>query len=167
MDHHNKLGELKMAQKKVSSKSALARELIKEGKLSPKAIAKRTGLSSQTIYTLKWKMANKQGLGAIKPQTSTVGKGTGITSSAPRAAIPLEFEIIDRPKKKSNNRRNAQLKRWAREREARQNTMPIQVGMEVGGLTLTKTGDKYRWQRTDSLPKPTLWQKIKGFFVGA
>ena len=127
-----------MTQKKPTTRSALARELISQGKLTPKAIAKRTGLSSQTIYTIKWKMANKQGLGAIKPNTPAVGKGTGIAASVPRAAIPLEFEIIDRPKKKSNNRRNAQLKRWAREREER--------------MVMVYT------------PPPTLWQRIKAFF---
>ena len=127
-----------MAKRKTVSRSALARELIEAGKLSANAIAKRTGLSPQTIYTLRWKMANKQGLGAIKPQAPAVGKGTGIASSVPRAKIPLEFEIIDRPKKKSNNRRNAQLKRWAREREER--------------MVMVYT------------PPPTLWQRIKGFF---
>ena len=141
-----------MTQKKPTTRSALARELISQGKLSPKAIAKRTGLSQQTIYTLKWKMANKQGLGAIKPTTPPVAQGTGITS-VPRAAIPLEFEIIDRPKakKKSNNRRNAQLKRWAREREAR--GAVLRHGFLNAIVTLQ--------------PKPTLWQRIKGFFVGA
>ena len=129
-----------MTQKKPTTRSALARELISQGKLSPKAIAKRTGLSQQTIYTLKWKMANKQGLGAIKPTTPPVAQGTGIASSVPRAAIPLEFEIIDRPKakKKSNNRRQGQLKRWAREREER--------------MVMVYT------------PPPTLWQRIKAFF---
>lgn len=131
-----------MMNKKLNSRSALARELLAAGKLTPKAIAKRTGLTQQTIYTIKWKMANKQGLGAIKPQTPTAGAGTGITS-VPRAAVPLEFEIIDRPKakKKSNNRRQGQLKRWAREREER--------------MVMVYT------------PPPTLWQRIKGFFVGA
>ena len=125
---------------KTRSRSALARELIKEGKLSAHAIAKRTGLSVKTIYSTRWRMANKQGLGAIKPQTPTAGAGTGIASSVPRAAIPLEFEIIDRPKakKKSNNRRQGQLKRWAREREER--------------MVMVYT------------PPPTLWQRIKGFF---
>ena len=127
---------------KTTSRSALARELLTKG-FPPKAVAKRTGLSIQTIYTVKWKMANKQGLGAIKPQTPAVGQRTGI------ASVPPEFATtIDRTKKKSNNRRNAQLKRWARERAERErNTMTEIIA------TLQ--------------PKPTLWQKIKAFFVGA
>lgn len=149
-----------MTQKKPTTRSALARELISQGKLSPKAIAKRTGLSQQTIYTLKWKMANKQGLGAIKPTTPPVAQGTGITS-VPRAAIPLEFEIIDRPKakKQSNNRRNAQLKRWAREREERQHQ------------ALMNAANQYPRENYGNFLKdvqqPSLWQRIKGFFLGA
>lgn len=147
-----------MVQKKVNSRSALARELIKEGKLSPKAIAKRTGLTSQTIYTLKWKVANKQGLGAIKPQTPPAGAGTGITS-VPRAKIPLEFEIIDRPKakKKSNNRRQGQLNRWAREREERE----MRDMMNANAYILKD------YIREPIPPKQTMWQRIKGFFLGA
>ena len=141
---------------KTRSRSALARELIKEGKLSAHAIAKRTGLSVKTIYSTRWKMAQKQGLGAIKPQTPPVGAGTGIASSAHRAATPLEFEIIDRPKKKSNNRRNAQLKRWAREREERQR-QEIKKLHDTYGHTI----------KVFPPPKPSLWQRIKGFFIGA
>lgn len=144
-----------MSKRKTVSRSELARELIKAGKLSPAEIAKRTGLSSQTIYTLKWKVAKKQGLGAIKPKTTPVGKGTGIAASVPRAAVPLEFEIIDRPKakKQSNNRRNAQLKRWARERAERErrdflNQNPLRTAMKI----------------TYASPQPSLWQRIKGFF---
>ena len=120
-----------------SSKSSKARALLAQG-IPNKEVARRTGLSVSTIYTIRWRQAKKQGLGAIKPQTPAVGNGTGIASSVPRAKIPLEFEIIDRPKKKSNNRRNAQLKRWAREREER--------------MVMVYT------------PPPTLWQRIKGFF---
>ena len=138
---------------KTRSRSALARELIKEGKLSAHAIAKRTGLSVKTIYSTRWKMAQKQGLGAIKPQTPPVGAGTGIASSAPRAAIPLEFEIIDRPKKKSNNRRNAQLKRWARERAEREHQNLMNAVSFAGSIM----------EITPS-PPPSLWQRIKGFF---
>jgi len=139
---------------KTRSRSALARELIKEGKLSAHAIAKRTGLSVKTIYSTRWKMAQKQGLGAIKPQTPPVGAGTGIASSAPRAAIPLEFEIIDRPEDKkvikaSNNRRKAQLKRWAREREQREQRV-------IDDIIITLTPKRQ-----------TVWQRIKGFFCGA
>lgn len=141
--------------KKISSRSALARELISQGKLTPKAIAKRTGLSSQTIYTLKWKLANKQGLGAIKPKPTPVAQGTGIAASAPRAAVPLEFEIIDRPKKKSNNRRNAQLKRWARERAERQ------MQDQVNSFPLANLG---RFYEVQAPTQPSLWQRIKGFF---
>jgi hypothetical protein len=140
-----------MAKRKTVSRSALARELIEAGKLTANAIAKRTGLSPQTIYTLKWKMANKKGLGAIKPQTPPVGKGTGIASSVPRAKIPLEFEIIDRPKKKSNNRRQGQLKRWERERHLKE---------------IAKLDNIYG--RTVLVPAtPTLWQRIKAFVFGA
>ena len=149
---YNKLWRSMM--KKVTSRSALARELIKQG-VSVKDIARRTGLSKQTIYTVKWKMANKQGLGAIKPTTPTVAQGTGIAASVPRAAIPLEFEIIDRPKKKSNNRRNAQLKRWARERAERERRDLMNAVMPLGfaGSIMELTP-----------PKPTMWQRIKGFF---
>ena len=143
-----------MEQKKVTSRSALARELLAKGTMSPKAIAKRTGLTQHTIYTIKWNMAKKQGLGAIKPSTPDVGKGTGITS-VPRAAVPLEFEIIDRPKakKQSNNRRNAQLKRWARERAERErrdflNQNPYRIPGRIREVP----------------PPPSLWQRIKGFF---
>jgi len=147
-------------QYKTTSRSAMARELIKEGKLSPMQIAKRTGLSKQTIYTLKWKIANNQGLGAIKPQTSTVAQGTGIT--APRTAIPLEFDLIERPKKKSNNRRNAQLKRWARERAERERrdlmnrNAQTPIKLPPGSIIMQYTP-----------PQPSLWQRIKSFFVGA
>lgn len=140
---------------KTRSRSALARELIKEGKLSAHAIAKRTGLSVKTIYSTRWKMAQKQGLGAIKPQTPPVGAGTGIASSAPRAAIPLEFEIIDRPKKKSNNRRNAQLKRWARERAERQ------MQDQLNSFPRANLG---RFYEVQAPTQPSLWQRIKGFF---
>ena len=127
-----------------NSKSNKARALIEQG-LSNKEIARRTGLSINTIYTIKWKMDRKKGLGAIKPTTPPVGKGTGIATAIPKAAIPLEFEIIDRPKKKSNNRRNAQLKRWARERAERER------GLEI-----------YPIHRNHL--KPSLWQRIKAFF---
>ena len=129
--------------KKEISKSARARELVKQGDLTAKQIARRVGLNVSTIYTIKWKMDNKQGLGAIKPKTPAVGKGTGIA-----AAIPLEFEIIDRPKKKSNNRRNAQLKRWERERHLKE----IAKLDNIYGRTVLVTSP------------PTLWQKIKSFF---
>ena len=145
---------------KTRSRSALARELIKEGKLSAHAIAKRTGLSVKTIYSTRWKMAQKQGLGAIKPQTPPVGAGTGIASSAHRAAIPPEFATtIDRTKKKSNNRRNAQLKRWARERAERERRDLMNAVMPLGfaGSIMELTPP----------PKPTMWQRIKGFFLGA
>ena len=128
---------------KTRSRSALARELITEGKLSAQTIAKRTGLSIKTIYSTKWKMAQKQGLGAIKPQTPTPSK-TGI------AAIPPEFATtIDRTKKKSNNRRNAQLKRWAREREQREQRV-------IDDIIITLAPKRQ-----------TVWQRIKGFFCGA
>lgn len=143
--------------KKVTSRSALARELIKQG-VPVKDIVRRTGLSKQTIYTVKWKMANKQGLGAIKPTTPPVAQGTGITYPIPRAAIPLEFEIIDRPKKKSNNRRNAQLKRWARERAERERRDLMDAVMPLGfaGSIMELTP-----------PKPSLWQRFKAFVFGA
>ena len=128
---------------KTRSRSALARELLKEGKLSAHAIAKRTGLSVKTIYSTRWKMAQKQGLGAIKPQTPPQSK-TGI------AAIPPEFATtIDRTKKKSNNRRNAQLKRWAREREQREQRV-------IDDIIITLAPKRQ-----------TVWQRIKGFFCGA
>jgi len=139
------------------SRSALARELLTQGKLTTAQIAKRTGLSKQTIYTVRWKMANKQGLGAIKPTTPAVGKGTGIAT-----AIPLEFEIIDRPKKKSNNRRNAQLKRWARERQAREAREAMEGKLRGLGRPAPVSYGVFYQQ-----PKPSLWQRIKGFFVGA
>jgi transcriptional regulator with XRE-family HTH domain len=137
--------------KKELSKSARARELIKQGDLTAKQIARRVGLNVSTIYTIKWKLDNKQGLGAIKPQTPPVGQGTGIAASVPRAPIPLEFEIIDRPKKKSNNRRNAQLKRWARERHLKE----IAQLDNIYGRTVLVTSP------------PTLWQRIKAFVFGA
>lgn len=133
-----------------SSKSSKARALLAQG-IPNKEVARRTGLSVSTIYTIRWRQAKKQGLGAIKPQTPAVGNGTGIASSVPRAKIPLEFEIIDRPKakKKSNNRRNAQLKRWARDREERANRQqPIHVPFRIREVP----------------PPPSLWQRIKGFF---
>lgn len=143
--------------KKEISKSSRARELIKQGDLTAKQIARRVGLNISTIYTIKWKMDNKQGLGAIKPKTPAVGKGTGIA-----AAIPLEFEIIDRPKKKSNNRRQGQLKRWERERELREE----RERMEAKGFELARTYIKTKtpYQVTEVTPPPTLWQKIKSFF---
>ena len=123
--------------KKVTSRSALARELIKQG-VPVKDIVRRTGLSKQTIYTVKWKMANKQGLGAIKPKVAPVAQGTGITS------VPREFATpIKREPKQSNNRRNAQLKRWAREREQR----------VIDDIIITLTPKRQ-----------TVWQRIKGFF---
>ena len=147
-----------------NSKSSKARALLAQG-ISNKEVARRTGLSITTIYTIKWKQAKKQGLGAIKPTTPAVGKGTGI-ASVPRAAVPLEFEIIDRPKakKQSNNRRNAQLKRWAREREERAKRQ-MQVQLTDAANMYPKPGQFIGFYgRT---PKPSLWQRIKGFFVGA
>lgn len=143
-----------MTKRKTISRSALARELLDAGKLTAAAIAKRTGLSPQTIYTIKWKMANKSGLGAIKPKAAPVGKGTGITS-VPRAKIPLEFEIIDRPKKKSNNRRQGQLKRWEREREERQ---------RQDLMNAAQTPYRIHGRIREVPPPPSLWQRIKGFF---
>lgn len=142
---------------KTTSRSALARELLTQG-FAPKTVAKRTGLSIQTIYTVKWKMANKQGLGAIKPQTPAVGKGTGITSSA-RAPIPLEFDLIERPaKKKSNARRNAQLKRWAREREEKKR-------QAIKDMYALNAYDPMEYPIPARQPKQlTMWQRIKGFF---
>lgn len=134
-----------------NSKSSKARLLLERGDISNKEIARRTGLNVSTIYTIKWKMDRKKGLGAIKPTTPPVGKGTGIATAIPKAAIPLEFEIIDRPKKKSNARRNAQLKRWAREREERQR-QEIKKLHDTYGHTIKVS------------PPPTLWQRIKSFF---
>ena len=141
------------------SRSALARELIKQG-VKPTDVARRTGLSKQTIYTIKWKMANKQGLGAIKPNTPAVGQGTGIAASA----IPLEFEIIDRPKK-SNNRRKGQLKRWARERQAREAREAMEGKLRsLGRPAPVNYGHFYQDVK---ITRPSLWQRVKAFFVGA
>lgn len=125
---------------KTTSRSALARELLTQG-AKPKDVARRTGLSIQTVYTVRWKMANKQGLGAIKPATPKAQK-TGI------AAIPPEFDLIDRSarKKQANNRRNAQLARYARERQQR----------EMRDIISTLQPKRQ-----------SIWQRIKGFFVGA
>lgn len=145
-----------MVNKKPTTRSALARELIMQGKLTPKAIAKRTGLSQQTIYTIKWNMAKKQGLGAIKPKVAPVAQGTGITS------VPREFATpIKREPKQANNRRNAQLKRWAREREERAKRQ-MQAQLTDAANMYPKPGQFIGFYgRT---PKPSLWQRIKGFF---
>lgn len=134
-----------------NSKSSKARLLLERGDISNKEIARRTGLNISTIYTIKWKMDRKKGLGAIKPTTPPVGKGTGIATAIPKAAIPLEFEIIDRPKKKSNARRNAQLKRWARERAEREHRDLMNAVSFAGSIM-------------EITPPPSLWQRIKSFF---
>lgn len=140
------------------SKAQRAKNLIAKGYSNKYIFEHFPYIPKQAVYTARWLANKEKGLASL-PKPEPVASGTGITSSVPRAVIPLEFEIIDRPEDKkvvkaSNNRRNAQLKRWAREREQRE--QQAREAIHTYGLSLRK----------DPAP-PTLWQKIKSFFVGA
>lgn len=140
------------------SKLQRAKNLVSKGYSNKYIFEHFPYLPKHTVYNARWMLNKEKGIASL-PKPEAVASGTGITSSAPRAVIPLEFEIIDRPKEKkvvkaSNNRRKAQLKRWAREREQRE--QQAREAIHIYGLSLRK----------DPAP-PTLWQKIKSFFVGA
>lgn len=144
------------------SRAQRARNLINKGYSNKYIFEHFPNIPKQTVYYARCMLNKKKGLASL-PKPAPVASGTGITSSA----IPLEFEIIDRPEDKkavkaSNNRRNAQLKRWERERAERDRQ------------NLTNAAQfPYPWMTLKELaqisppPKPTLWQKIKSFFVGA
>lgn len=140
------------------SKLQRAKNLVKQGYSNKYIFENYPKISRQTVYNARWMLNKEKGLASL-PKPEPVASGTGITSSA----IPLEFEIIDRPENKksvkaSNNRRKAQLKRWARERQLK----------DAASLASTPSGFIARGLSIREVPpSPTLWQKIKSFFVGA
>lgn len=116
-------------------------------------------ISKSTVYNARWSINKKKGLASL-PKPEPVATGTGIAASA----IPLEFEIIDRPaKKQSNARRNAQLARRRRERLERE----AREAMENKLINLYPRENFGNFYPDVVRTKPTLWQRIKGFFVGA
>ena len=141
------------------SRAQRARNLINKGYSNKYIFEHFPYIPKQTVYSERWKINKQKGLASL-PKPEAVATGTGITSSAPRAVVPLEFEIIDRPNDKrtvkaSNNRRNAQLARHARERQERE----MRENAAINKLLLQHHA------RQVASPKPTLWQKIKGLLV--
>lgn len=133
------------------SRAQRAKNLINKGYSNKYIFEHFPYIPKATVYYARSCINKKKGIASL-PTPAPVASGTGITSSA----IPLEFEIIDRPEDKkavkaSNNRRNAQLKRWERERHLKE----IAQLDNIYGRTVLVT------------PPLTLWQKIKSFFVGA
>ena len=140
------------------SKAQRAKNLVAKGYSNKYIFEHFPYVPKQAVYTARW-LANKEKGIATLPKPEAVGQGTGIASSA--SAIPLQFEIIDRPaKKQSNARRNAQLARRRRERLEREREGMLNAAEQVW---------QEKWQIPPgsicvTQPKPTLWQKIKSFF---
>ena len=143
------------------SKAQRAKNLVAKGYSNKYIFEHFPYVPKQAVYTARW-LANKEKGLATLPKPEAVGQGTGITSSA----TTLDFEIIDHPNDKhvvkaSNKRRNAQLARRNRERLERE----AREAMENKLINLYPRGN---FGITYQQPlKPTLWQRIKGFFVGA
>lgn len=140
------------------SRAQRARNLINKGYTNKYIFEHFPYIPKQTVYSERWKINKKKGLASL-PKPEPVATGTGITSAA-----PLTFEIIDHPNDKrvvkaSNKRRNAQRARRERERQDLMNQLTDARNMYPNpGQFIGVYG------RT---PKPSLWQRIKAFFVGA
>lgn len=141
------------------SKLQRAKNLVNKGYSNKYIFEHFPNLPKHTVYNARWMLNKEKGLASL-PKPDPVATGTGITSAA-----PLTFEIIDHPNDKrvvkaSNKRRNAQLKRWAREREEKRR-------QDLKDMYALNAYSPMEYPIPARLTKPTLWQKIKAFFVGA
>ena len=163
---------------KTVKQNQIIRNMVEKGYTNTQ-IVNALGVSRQAVHSARYHVNRKRGIAGLPlvRNADAKAKNTGIASVSKPVGrpsyIPPEFDLIDRTeKKKANNRRKGQLKRWARERQDREAREAMegklrslgawkQMGMSTGNTSLLETivtlQPKHR----------SLWQRIKGFFVGA
>lgn len=84
--------------RKKSSRAVKVRRMINENIYSVAEIARKAGVSRQTVYTTRYRMRKEQGLGAISNEVPapTIGFGPA-PIKAERAVIPMQSTGIKQP----------------------------------------------------------------------